>query len=157
MMIRGYDPSRDRAELRECVIQLQEYERALEPALPGGETMAEAYLAFLLERYEKFSGKILVLDLDRKVVGFVAVQTRVPPEEPDEEQAEYAFISDLVVLPSERGRGLGRALLQEAEAFARQRGARTLRVGVLAANHPARRLYHRQGFADYQIQLVKRL
>ncbi len=155
-MIREYDPSHDRAGLRDCVIELQEYERTIDPALPEGERMADAYVAFLLERCAKLAGRVFVLDADRQVIGFVSVMTQVPPEEPGEERAEYAYVSDLVVLPAHRGRGFGRALLERAETFAREQGARMLKVGVLAGNRPARRLYHEMGFADHQIQLVKR-
>src|SRR5574341_1220594 len=111
-MIRDYDPARDREPLRECVIHLQEHERGLEPALPEGRTMVDAYLDFLFDRCARMSGKLLVGEVDGRVAGFVGVFGRVPPEEPDEEQADYAYISDLVVLPSHRGHGLGRRLLE---------------------------------------------
>ena len=91
------------------------------------------------------------------VAGFVGVLTKVSTEEPDEDQTDYAYISDLVVLPSYRGHGLGRHLIQHAEAFARDRGAKVVRVGVLAKNRAARELYRNMGFADYQVQLVKQL
>jgi ribosomal-protein-alanine N-acetyltransferase len=76
--------------------------------------------------------------------------------EPDETQA-YAYGSDLVVLPAYRRRGIGRALLERAEAYARGEGARVLRVGVLAKNEAAARLYRSLGFGDCTIQLNKPL
>jgi ribosomal protein S18 acetylase RimI-like enzyme len=76
--------------------------------------------------------------------------------EPDEGQA-YAHVSDLVVLSAYRRRGIGRALLERAEAYARGAGARTLRVGVLVKNEAAGRLYRRIGFNDYTIQMLKPL
>jgi len=48
-------------------------------------------------------------------------------------------------------------LLEHAEKFARGAGARLLRVGVLARNEGARRLYASMGFADYTVQLIKPL
>ena len=156
-MIRDYEPDRHHHRLRTCVVELQDFERGLEPALPDGQHIAETYLAFLLDRCARLSGKVFVAEVDDAVVGFVGVLTKVEPEEPDEDQTDYAYISDLVVLPSYRDQGLGRALLQRAEAFARGRGARILRVGVLAKNRGALALYHTMGFTDYQVQLVKRL
>ena len=47
-VIRDYEPSRDRDQLRACVVELQEFERGLEPRLPRGEEMADQYLAFML-------------------------------------------------------------------------------------------------------------
>jgi len=156
-MIRDYEPARHRDQLRSCVVELQEFERGLEPALPHGEEMADAYLAFLLERCSRASGRIFVAEVDHTVVGFVGVLAKIPPEEPDEDPTPYAYISDLVVLPTYRRRGIGRALLERAEAFARSSGASVLRVGVLAKNQVAGNLYRGMGFTDYQVQLIKRV
>ena len=70
--------------------------------------MADAYMAFLLDRCERCSGNVFVAEVNDSVVGFVSVLAKVLPEEPDEDQAEYAYITDLVVLPSYRRQGLGR-------------------------------------------------
>jgi len=156
-LIRDYDSARDGHRLRQCVVELQEFERRLEPSLPQGEAMADPYLAFLLERCARSSGRILVAEKDNTVAGLVAVLTRVSPEEPDEARQEYAYISDLVVVARYRGRGLGRILLEHAEALARKSGATTLRVGVLAKNHIAHGLYQQLGFNDFQVQMVKDL
>jgi hypothetical protein len=48
-MIRDYEP-RHHQQLRACMVELQDFERCLEPALPEGEQMADAYLAFLFEK-----------------------------------------------------------------------------------------------------------
>jgi len=154
-MIREYEPSRHRGQLRACVVELQDFERGLEPTLPKGEAMADRYLAHVLDRCAGGAGRIFVSEEDGAVVGFVGVLARVVPE-PDEAQA-YAYVSDLVVLPAYRRRGIGRALLERAEAYARGEGARVLRVGVLAKNEAAARLYRSLGFGDYTIQLNKPL
>ena len=154
-MIREYEPSRHRGQLRACVVELQDFERGLEPTLPKGEAMADRYLAHVLDRRAGGAGRIFVSEEGGAVVGFVGVLARVVPE-PDETQA-YAYVSDLVVLPAYRRRGIGRALLERAEAYARGEGARVLRVGVLAKNEAAARLYRSLGFGDYTIQLNKPL
>src|SRR5439155_22316864 len=66
-MIRDYEPARHRDQLRSCVVELQEFERGLEPALPPGEEMADAYLAFLLERCSRASGRGFVAKVDHTV------------------------------------------------------------------------------------------
>ena len=154
-MIRDYEASRHRGQLRACVVELQDFERGLEPTLPKGDAMADRYLAHVLDRCAGGAGRIFVSEEDGAVVGFVGVLARVVPE-PDEAQA-YAYVSDLVVLPAYRRRGIGRALLERAEAYARGEGARVLRVGVLAKNEAAARLYRSLGFGDYTIQLNKPL
>jgi ribosomal protein S18 acetylase RimI-like enzyme len=103
------------------------------------------------------SGRILVAEIGQRIIGLAAVLARVIPNDPDEEQTPYAYISDLVVLPEYRGRGVGHALLEQAESYARSAGATILRINVLAKNEDAARLYANFGFTDYRVQLVKRL
>ena len=57
-------------------------------------------------------------------------------------------VHDLAVVPGERGRGVGRALLAEAEARALSRGCCKLTLEVQDDNTPARTLYERFGFRD---------
>jgi ribosomal protein S18 acetylase RimI-like enzyme len=57
-------------------------------------------------------------------------------------------IHDLAVLPGQRGRGTGRALLAAAEALAQAEGCCKLTLEVQDDNAPARRLYESFGFRD---------
>jgi|JI10StandDraft_1071094.scaffolds.fasta_scaffold319501_3 ribosomal protein S18 acetylase RimI-like enzyme len=155
--LRPYDPARDRDAVRACGVVLQEFERAIEPSLPPGEAMADDYLDVVLERVARHSGRILVAEIDGAIVGFVAVLGRVPPDAPDDEPIEHAYVSDLVVLPAHRRRGLGRRLLAAAEDFARSLGTKRLDIGVLWKNPEAARLYRELGFEDFRIQMRKRL
>ena len=61
-MIRECEPVRDRAGLRACVVELQEFERAIEPSLPKGEEMADRYLAHMLRRCGEATGRIFVAE-----------------------------------------------------------------------------------------------
>ncbi|MEZ4333096.1 MAG: GNAT family N-acetyltransferase [Myxococcota bacterium] len=156
-MIRPYDPDRDAEALRRCTVALQEDLRALEPDLPAGEAMADAYRATLFDRIARFGGEIRMAEQGGRVVGFAAVLFAVGPEEPDRIQSPAAWVTDLVVVPGHRGRGLGKALLGEVEAAARRAGARTLNIGVLSRNADAARLYRAAGFRDYHVEMTKRL
>src|SRR4030095_3632163 len=139
--IRDYDPSRDAPALRTCCVELQEFERRLEPDLPMGEEMADAYLPLLFERCARERGRIFVAERDGRVLGFAAVQAAVPQLEPDEAPEPYALLSDLhAAAPARRG-GVARALVARAEAHARSEGARVIRLEVLARNTGARALY----------------
>lgn len=57
-------------------------------------------------------------------------------------------IHDLAVLPTHRGRGIGRALLEAAERRAREDGCCKLTLEVQDGNHRARGLYRSFGFGD---------
>lgn len=157
MEIREYDPKRDRAAVRACFVELQDVERKLRPGNPPGEKIADAYLEVMFRRGREFAGMVLVaIDADA-VVGFISVWTRHRSFEPDDDPTEHGYVSDLVVSETSRGRGIGRALLRAAETKARQAGARTIGLTVLAGNGPAESLYAAEGFAPTQISLEKRL
>lgn len=156
-IIRPYDPLRDHAPFLTCIIVLQDSERRLEPDLPPGAEMAHAWREHLLHHCTAPRGQIYVAAHDQTLAGYIAIIDDVPPAGADDEQAPYTYINDLVVLPEYRQQGLGRALLEQAETYARARGATQLRLRALSKNQPAARLYRTLGFTDYRIELVKRL
>jgi GNAT superfamily N-acetyltransferase len=66
-------------------------------------------------------------------------------------------VADIVVTAAAAGRGVGSALLEHAEAWARERGFAILTLNVFSANRRARDLYARRGFREEWIRCIKRL
>ena len=62
------------------------------------------------------------------------------------ERGEEVYIRSMALLPSARGRGIGRRLLAQVEAFAVSRGARRLSLTTTPFLTAAIRLYERAGF-----------
>lgn len=155
-VIRPYAPG-DEAACRACVIELQDAERAFDPRLRPGESMAEAYLAQMHLHCREYGGSIFVAEQLGAIVGLVMVLARVPFEALDEPPGTYALVAELVVRDGFRRRGTARALLDIAEGYARDAGAAELRIVVLSQNSPARTLYLREGFASYKETLTKPL
>jgi len=60
-----------------------------------------------------------------------------------------AQVVGMMVHPSWRGRGVGRALLETCIALARGAGVEMLTLSVTAGNAPAERLYEHAGFRRY--------
>ena len=58
------------------------------------------------------------------------------------------YLAELYVTPTQRGKGLGRALMQAALREARDRGADTMEIGVDEPDLAARRLYESLGFTN---------
>ena len=156
VLIREYDPTADYPALRACFVELQAWEQSFEPGLPAPEEAADPYLAEVFRNCAESSGRIFLAEANGIVVGFVCVLAKVLPSA-DDGIDPYAYISDLVVLAAHRGRGVGRQLMVRAESFAREFGAKQLKVGVLVRNEATHIFYRAGGFRDYTVQLVKPL
>lgn len=70
---------------------------------------------------------------------------RFQPQKPDDER-EFV-LEALAVAPNQRNRGIGTLLLRQGEAYARERGYRTVGLDVTDSNHGAIRLYSRLGYS----------
>lgn len=139
----------DRGAVLQCIRELQDAERALDARLPPGDRIADSYLAELEANRARWAGRLLVAQLDAQVLGFVSIFTAVPFDSADDPAGTYALVGDLVVRAPARGRGIGQALLREAERIAKAAGASELRVNALATNASANRVYHAAGFEPY--------
>lgn len=135
---------RDTRDAADVVALLDAYAR---DPMGGGAPLAETTKARLAEDLaanpQAFS---LLARMDERAVGlancFMGYSTFAA--------APLVNIHDLAVLPETRGRGVGKALLAAIEAEALKRGACKITLEVLSGN-PARRLYAREGFGDYQL------
>jgi ribosomal protein S18 acetylase RimI-like enzyme len=156
VLIREYDPVADYPALRACFVELQAWERSFEPGLPAPEAATVPYLTEVFRNCAESSGRIFLAETDGAVVGFVCILAKVLPSA-DDGVEPYAYISDLVVRTAYRGSGVGRKLMLRAESFAREFGAREIKVGVLVRNKATHAFYRAGGFRDYTVQLVKPL
>lgn len=66
----------------------------------------------------------------------------------------HAHLSVLAVTAAAEGKGVGSALLDRAEAWARERGSDRLTLSALVTNSRARALYERRGFRGEYIRYV---
>ncbi|HEV8122207.1 MAG TPA: GNAT family N-acetyltransferase [Candidatus Polarisedimenticolia bacterium] len=147
----------DRGGILECMDALQNYERSVEPDRADPEDVVEPYVNDLLAKRHNGTVEILVAEIDTRVVGWIGVVAQYTSEDILERHRKFAYITDLIVLEACRGRGVGRRLLEAAEAYAASKGARRLKVGVLAANGAAHRVYAAAGFRDYEVILAKEI
>jgi GNAT superfamily N-acetyltransferase len=102
-------------------------------------------------------GYIFVVEVNAAVVGFICLRFEHEEDEYLSSLVDYAYISDIVVLPSHRGQGYGTALLKFAEECARQRGITMLKIQVLVKNQQATSVYLHAGFRPYELALLKSL
>ena len=115
------------AGFRELVVQsLAEYGFEEDPVL-------DADLADPTRHYDA----VWVVADERRVVGSVAMRLLAVQE---------AELKRMYVLPTHRGRGLGRLLLEHALDWAATRGVRAVRLDTSVEMVAARRLYESAGF-----------
>jgi GNAT superfamily N-acetyltransferase len=74
-----------------------------------------------------------------------------------EAERRHGFLAELYVVPQARGKGLGRALIEGCETWARGRGHKLLQVGVLARNGRAIRSYEGADYTAYGITMRRYL
>jgi GNAT superfamily N-acetyltransferase len=64
-------------------------------------------------------------------------------------EGRVALLDELYVVPSERGHGVGSALLKAAEEHCRLRGCELLEINVDGEDIDARRFYERHGYRNH--------
>lgn len=87
-------------------------------------------------------GFVLLAEVDAELVGYALVAYGFDIEYGGRD----AFLCELFVARDHRGKGLGRALLEVAEAAAKDADVAALHLIVRHENHRAKGLYERSGF-----------
>jgi ribosomal protein S18 acetylase RimI-like enzyme len=119
------------------------------------EQVLAADLASIGEALHDDSGAcaIFVAEQGGTVVGFLHVRRMRDYYT----QADLSHVSDIVVAAAAEGKGVGTALMADAEHWARAQGHALVQLYVLPENDAARALYERRGFAPEWLKYVKPL
>jgi ribosomal protein S18 acetylase RimI-like enzyme len=147
----------DRQELIDCMVELQEHERKLEPLRLPGTEMAPPYVEAMLDGGIADGAQIFVACSGDKVAGFVCVFPKSNLDEGLNQPAIVAYVGDIIVLPQFRRLGVARQLMDEAERVAKEHGAEKIMLHVLFDNAPARQFYLHSGYREYELTLIKDL
>lgn len=104
-------------------------------------------------RHPSPDSSIIVAEVAGDVAGYVFSTTK----QDYFTGADHAHIEVLTVAESAEGKGVGRALLQGAEAWARGRGYPHITLNVFAVNERARAIYERSGYGEETVHYLKPL
>jgi GNAT superfamily N-acetyltransferase len=110
----------------------------------------EARAAALMLIRDPHLGRLFVTCDGGRVVGYVAVALGFSFEY----RGREAFVDELLIAQSHRGRGLGREALEVAEAYCREAGVNALHLEVERHRGTALELYRKLGFADFERYLM---
>jgi len=141
---------KDRSQLLECILELQEYERKFTSRKKPGKDVAESYLSFILRRRKERSGNLFISEVDGKVVGFASAWIN-EDSELTEYPEKYVYFSDLLVKSDYRRKGLAKKLVEKVIEFASSKEAKRIKVETLAKNKPIQELLKSFGFEQYEI------
>lgn len=94
----------------------------------------------------------LVVEENGQVVGFISVKKSSHWSGDSE-----AYIGELMVSKPAEGRGVGRALVDEAAAWGRSQGCQRIALETGVANNAARRFYQALAFEEEEIRLSRAL
>lgn len=137
--------------------ELNEVEADVSGDRRRGRAAAEAYYPIFLERLARAEGRLVVAEAGGEIAGMMGFVVHTGDVYVEERLRRHGHVTELVVAPSWRGRGIGRMLLAEAERLARELGLPRLSIGVLAGNDGAERLYRATGFEPYMTVLMRSL
>ncbi len=112
-----------------------------------------ASLKKAMETPEPGSAIYIVEDKSGKPAGFLHLQTQTDYFN----REKVAYISDIAVDTTFEGQGIGRILLDKAEAWAREQGCSLLTLYVFSNNSRARKVYEKLGFKEEVTKYVKPL
>jgi GNAT superfamily N-acetyltransferase len=148
---------RDRDTVVDLILALNRYEADLTGDRRRERAGAVAYYDELLQRLAKRDGRIVLAEIDGVVVGIVGFSLDEDAAYVTEDVRRHGTVTDLIIQEEWRGRGIGQALLREAERLTREAGLKRLLIGALVANDKAERTYRAFGFEPYVSILVKAL
>ena len=128
---------------------LQDYEAEFEPNRRRDPEWAVEHWREAQHRCAERHGIMLIAEDAGKPVGWAFAHDERAEVFVVEPERRHGYLTELFLLPEARGKGLGRALIEACEAWARERGHRLLTVGVLSHNRSAIRAYEGAGYAPY--------
>lgn len=120
-----------------------------------GESAAEGYAWFLGTQLDEPDSLVLVAERAQEVIGYL--YAGIEPRNWKELREEVGFIHDVLVTDEHRGAGVAEALMREAFAWMRERGAPRVLLWTAASNARARRLFERLGFRPTMTEMTMEL
>lgn len=111
------------------------------------------HLKYLKKQIRGRNSVVFVAEAGGKVTGYIMVEVQKLP--PIYLHDKNAYVCDLVVDSQYRGKGIGTALLEEAEEWARKKKMYSISLMVHTANDNALALYRNFGFRGHHLKMAK--
>ena len=96
---------------------------------------------------------LFVAEKDGGMIGFLSGELR--EGSPAFKPKTWVAVEDVYVIPDHRSTGVGRALFEECQKWARRKGADGVSLQAAAGNARARKFYEELGFREVSVYQVK--
>lgn len=116
----------------------------------GAERIMRRFLADLSSSSHSC---LFVAERDGEVIGFLSGELR--EGSPAFQPKTWAAIEDIYVAPDHRSLGVGHALFEECQKWARKKGVDGVSLQVASGNARARKFYEELGFREVSVYEVK--
>ena len=146
----------DVESIKQCLIDIQDFERMLDPNRLEGIEVAQNYLEHLLSLGKQNAGNVFVVEVDSEIVGMISVYIETDMKH-FREKRSYAYISDVIILPEYSDKGIMKDLLTKAEEYAISKKVTTIQTSVLAKHSEHIDGFQRNGYHNAEIILRKNL
>lgn len=140
--------------IKQCLIELQEFERMIDPHRLEGMFVAHEYLEHLLRICGYGKGKIFVAEKNGEIIGMISVLIEEDKKH-FRKARRFAYISDLIITELYRDKGIGKELINKAEEYAISQRVNTIQVPILARDHTYLNTYLHNGFHGFELILRK--
>ncbi|MGD0143379.1 MAG: GNAT family N-acetyltransferase [Rhizomicrobium sp.] len=157
MIIRDFDPAKDKAAALAFIMGSQHYEHRFEPDRRLDAEVAEEFLPEILKRVAAQRGRIFVADEDGIAIGWAVFTVEQNMLYVVEAERTHGYIAELFVTETARSHGIGRALIAACETEARRQNLRQIMIGVLTKSTRTAEIYARAGYGPYSSELRKYL
>jgi len=100
---------------------------------------------------------MFVAESSKRIIGYIHVSIREAPDIPVMVKRKYAYISEIVVAEEQRGFGIGKALMREAERWAIQRKISQLEFNIWDFNKSSIVFFEKLGYTPSRYNMWKSL
>lgn len=121
---------------------------------PAGRIVDQDYFLSLLNNDQS---AIFIAEYNGQAAGFVNVVIREAPVYPVLLPRRYGVVDTLVVHPAFQRTGVGRALMDQGEAWAASQGVSEVELNVYEFNLGAQAFYRQLGYTTYSRKMSKKL
>ena len=124
---------------------------------PNGQARSSAYLHGVVEDPDQALHVAVNLVPPEELLGFALVQLKWSDDFPIIRPRRYAVLDVLFIDPNQRRRGLGKALVEAARQWAREKNAQDLELRVYEFNREALAFYKSLGFEVKSHEMISPL